>query len=54
MKVAMANACRVFLGFILLSALRTAAQSQTPQPTTANLTASTGYVCIQRNADSRI
>jgi hypothetical protein len=54
MNAIMANAWRVFLGFIILSAFRASGQGQTPSPTATNLTASTGYVCIQRGPDSRI
>ena len=42
------------MSFLALSALRVAAQSQTPAPATSNPTASTGYVCVQRGPDSRI
>ena len=49
-----AIASRLVVGFIVVSAFRASGQGQAPPTTATNPTASTGYVCVQRNADSRI
>jgi len=54
MNAKIAKALRLFLGFLILPAIRAHGQGQTLSPTATNLTDSTGYVCVQRGPNSRI
>jgi hypothetical protein len=54
MNAKIAKALRLFLGFLILPAIRAHGQGQTLLPTATNLTDSTGYVCVQRGPDSKV